>query len=448
MNGLQSYDFKKYFDDNKEEILKEIKELISIPSVLVDTPECKEAPFGIDNVRALEYMLKLGEKYGFKTYNCENVAGHIEYGEGEEVFACLCHTDVVPAIGAWTKPPFESYIKDGKIYGRGSIDDKGPAIISLYALKAIKDMGIKLNKKVRLIIGTDEESGSRGIKRYIKKVGMPDMGISPDAEFPIIYGEKGMMTLDLIYKGESDLELSGGARYNIVAPSLEVNIKDNEEEIKNKLKDLKEATVNGNKVIVEGESAHAMEPNNGKNAITIFCKCVKDVTSNKLVKFIGEKLVNTRLKDMNLDFSTEEMGDMTMNIGLISTGEVMKAGLNIRYPKGFDFDYFIKEFTKEANEYGLEVVLNSHSKPHYVDPSSDFIKKLHEAYIKYTGDEETKLKTIGGGTYARELSLGVAYGVLFPGEEEMAHQTDEFADIENLFKAGAIIASAIESICK
>ena len=443
-----NYDFKKYFEDNKEQILKEIKELIAIPSVLVDNPECKEAPFGEYNVKALKYMLNLGEKYGFKTYNCENVAGHIEYGEGEEVFACLCHTDVVPAIGDWTKPPFESYIKDGKIYGRGSIDDKGPAIISLYALKALKDMDIKLNKKVRLIIGTDEESGSRGVSRYIKKVGMPDMGISPDADFPIIYGEKGMMTLDLIYKGESDIKINGGARYNIVAPLLDVEVKDNLELYLEKLSKLEEARINENKVTVLGESAHAMEPNNGKNAITVFCKCVKDITNNNLVKFIGEKLVNTRLKDMNLNFSTEEMGDMTMNIGLISTGEYTKAGLNIRYPKGFDFDYFINEFTKQANSYGLEVVINSHSKPHYVDPNSEFIKKLHEAYIKYTGDKESKLKTIGGGTYARELSLGVAYGVLFPGEEEMAHQTDEFANIENLFKAGAIIASAIESICK
>ena len=239
-----SVDFQNYFKNHKDEILNNIKELIAIPSVLVEQPEIKDAPFGFDNVKALEYMLELGRKNGFKTYNCDNVCGHIEYGEGEEVFACLCHTDVVPAIGNWTRPPFESYIKDGKIYGRGSIDDKGPAIISFYALKALKDMNVKLNKKVRLIIGTDEESGSRCVKHYIEKVGMPDMGISPDAEFPIIYGEKGMITLDVLYNGKSDLILNGGARYNIVAPNLEIKALNNLDKYKNEIDQLKEVEIN------------------------------------------------------------------------------------------------------------------------------------------------------------------------------------------------------------
>ena len=441
--------FIKYFKDNEENIIQEIKELISIDSVLVDNPANELAPFGEGNVEALKYFLNKGKEKGFETYNCENVAGHIEYGEGEEVFAVLCHTDVVPAIGNWTKPPFESYVKDGKIYGRGSIDDKGPAVVSLYALKALKDMDIKLNKKVRLIVGTDEESGSRGVKRYIKKLGMPQMGISPDADFPIIYGEKGMMTLDLVSEGSKEISVKGGARYNIVAPSLECNLTSKSEDYKKALESLKEASINGDFVTVEGVSAHAMEPDNGKNAIVIFSKAVKDVTSNNVLKFIGDKLVNSRLKDMNLDYHTDEMGDMTMNVGLIEINEEKSSvGLNIRYPKGFDYDLFINEFSKSCEEYGLKVIVKSHSKPHYVDPNSDFIKTLHASYIKYTGDTESKLKTIGGGTYARELEMGVAYGVLFPGEVEMAHQTDEFAVVENLLKAGAIIADAIYNICK
>lgn len=448
-----SVDFQNYFKNHKDEILNNIKELIAIPSVLVEQPEIKDAPFGFDNVKALEYMLELGRKNGFKTYNCDNVCGHIEYGEGEEVFACLCHTDVVPAIGNWTRPPFESYIKDGKIYGRGSIDDKGPAIISFYALKALKDMNVKLNKKVRLIIGTDEESGSRCVKHYIEKVGMPDMGISPDAEFPIIYGEKGMITLDVLYNGKSDLILNGGARYNIVAPNLEIKALNNLDKYKNEIDQLKEAEIKDDIIYVKGVSAHAMEPENGKNAIVIFSKAVNNVTDNKLIKFIAQCLGDSRLKAMKLDYHSEEMNDMTMNVGLINTevdeqgNTKITLGLNIRYPKGFDYDTFIEEFNKQANSYGLNVIVKSHSKPHYVDPNSEFIRKLHQSYKKFTNDD-TPLKTIGGGTYARELKLAVAYGVLFPNEEELAHQTDEYADIENLLKAGEIILDAIYNICK
>ena len=258
-----------------------------------------------------------------------------------------------------------------------------------------------------------------------------------------------MITLDLVCEGSSEIAVKGGARYNIVAPSLECSINSKLDDYKKAVKDLKEAIVSNNTITVEGVSAHAMEPDNGKNAIVIFSKRVKDVTENKVLKFIGDKLVNSRLKDMKLDYHTDEMGDMTMNVGLIEINEEKSSvGLNIRYPKGFDYDAFINEFTKVSEEYGLNVVVRSHSKPHYVDPNSDFIKTLHASYIKYTGDTESKLKTIGGGTYARELEMGVAYGVLFPGEIEMAHQTDEFAVVENLLKAGAIIADAIYNICK
>ena len=183
-------DFIKYANDNKENFLNDLKELLKIDTVLVEQPEVKEAPFGYNLVKALDYMLELGKKEGFVTKNIENVAGHIEYGEGEEVIGVLCHLDVVPTGDGWTYPPFVPTIVDNKIYARGSMDDKGACISSLYALKALKESGVKLNKKIRLIFGTDEETGSRGIARYLQLEKMPDLGFSPDADYPLIYGEK------------------------------------------------------------------------------------------------------------------------------------------------------------------------------------------------------------------------------------------------------------------
>ncbi len=435
-------DFTEYFKKYKDDIIKNIIDFIAIPSVLVEQPEKELAPFGDANVDALNFILNLGKEMGFNVYNCDNVCGHIEYGEGDEVFAILCHSDVVPAIGDWDKDPFFGYVKNGKIYGRGSSDDKGPAIVSLYALKALKDMGIKVNKKIRLIIGTDEESGSRCVSRYFEKVGMPDMGISPDADFPIIYGEKGMISLDFVGINEDSnlIKAEGGARYNIVAPTASVEYK-TEISLNDVLKE-------GCRYLQLGKSAHAMEPRNGINAIVELCKKLEKVSSNKMIKFISNCLDDSRLNTIGLGFSTPEMGDMTMNVGLLNINEKeSRVGINIRYPKGLDYDKFINDLKEVASEYNLCVEVITHSTPHYVDPNCDFIKTLHASYKKYTNDN-SPLKTIGGGTYARSMKLAVAFGTLFPWEKEMAHETNEYVDIENLLKAGAIIADATYNLCK
>lgn len=431
-------DFFKEFIKYREEVIKHTIELVAINSVCVEKEVVDGVtyPFGIGNYKALEYVLKLGESLGFKTKNVEGVCGHIEYGEGEEIFAVLSHVDVVPAIGEWTNPPFEAVVRDGKIYGRGTSDDKAPAIASIFALKVIKDLGIKLNKRIRLIFGTDEETGSRGLKRYLELEEKPHYGISPDADFPIIYGEKGICTIDVLDDRKSNLKANGGVRYNVVAPGLDFDI-DNE--------DFKAKYPNLNHI--DGISAHAMEPDNGKNAIKEFAILVNDYTDSNLVHFIYDNLLNSRLKDMGLFITDKEMGDLTMNMGLLEIDDKSKLGLNIRYPHNLDFKEFYKKFENKVNEYGLKCVLRNNSKPHYVDPNSDFIKTLHQSYIKYTNDY-SPLKTIGGGTYAREFENGVAFGVLFPGEVEMAHETDEFISIESLMKAGAIITDAIVSIGK
>lgn len=433
-------DFMKEYLKYQDEIIKHTKNLVAINSTCVENEVVDGVcyRFGIGNFKALEYVLKLGEEFGFQTKNVEGVCGHIEYGEGDEIFAVLCHVDVVPAIGNWTDDPYHPVVRDGKIFGRGTSDDKGPAIAAIFALKTLKDLGIKLNKRVRLIFGTDEETGSRGLRRYLEVEERPDYGISPDADFPIIYGEKGICGIDLVYNGKSNLKAKGGARYNIVAPSLDFEI-DNEE--------FKKKYPNEEGVYhVKGISAHAMEPDNGKNAIKEFAILVKDYTDNPLIRFINDNLLNTRLKDMGLSCTDKEMGDLTMNMGLLEINEKSFLGMNIRYPHNLNFEEFFLKFKNKAKEYDLDCILGNNSKPHYVDPNSNFIKILHQSYIKYTNDY-SPLKTIGGGTYAREFEKGVAFGVLFPGEVEMAHETDEFIKIDSLMKAGAIITDAIYSVC-
>ncbi len=437
------YDFKSEYLKYKDEIIKNTMELIKIPSVLVENEEVngRVYPFGINNKIALDRFLELASSMGFVTKNVEGVCGHVEYGEGEEIFAVLCHLDVVPADGEWKNPPFSPWIEDGKIFGRGSSDDKGPAVASLYALKVLKDLNVKLKRRIRLIVGTDEETGSRGLIRYLEAEENPTLGISPDADFPIIYGEKGIASFELTKKNDSGIEAYGGVRLNVVAPWCKFKYQ-NCEDCLNK-QNFKE---DNGYYYIEGKSAHAMEPNNGLNAIKEFVSYIHDKTDDLFIKFIYDKLMDTRLKDMNLNVTDEEMGDLTMNIGVLEMKEESKLLINFRYPKNLDFEKFFEEFSSQAKEYGVEVKCLHNMTYHYVDPKSEFITSLYESYLRY--EKPSPLKTIGGGTYARHINNGVAFGVMFPGEIEMAHEPNEFISIDSLLRAGVIITDAIYNVNK
>lgn len=435
---------EKEYIKYKDEIIKHTINLINIPSVLKENEEYegKVYRFGYNNKKALDYFLALAKEMGFEVKNVEDVCGHVEYGEGEEIFACLCHLDVVPADGQWDNPPFEAIVKDNKIYGRGSSDDKAPAVAALYALKVLKDNNIKLKRRVRLIVGIDEETGSRGLKRYLEVEEKPSLGISPDADFPIIYGEKGITSFNIIGPNESGIKGKGGVRYNVVAPWVTT-----EKENLDFLKENSTIRIVDNQYYLEGKSAHAMEPDNGINAIKEFVKLCYHKVNSKFIDFIYENLMNSRLKDMSLDITDDEMGDLTMNIGLMEMSEKCMLGINIRYPRNLDFDSFLNKFKEKANKYGLEVECLANIKPHYVNPNSVFIQTLYNSYKKYTNDN-APLKTIGGGTYARDIPNGVAFGVKFPDEEEMVHEANEFIRIDSLMKAGIILTDAIMNVNK
>lgn len=435
---------------NQDQLISNMQDLLRIDSVLIENPNSKDAPFGEGIRKSLDFLLELGKKYGFKTKNINNVAGHIEYGDGEEIIGILCHVDVVPALGKWKHPPFSATIEDDKIYARGAIDDKGPAICSLFALKILKDLNYKPNKRIRLIIGTDEETAWRCMDEYFKVCEMPEFGFSPDANFPLIYGEKGLMSIDLENSEKSNINFNAGERYNVVPDEATVSIdKDIKEEFNQFLKSENLQGEYHEKIILYGKSAHAMEPRLGINAAIKLSQFLKNYTSNQLVRFISEKLIDSRFKNMGLDFSDPEMKDLTVNVAIVKINEDYgKVGLNLRYPINWDKNDFLNKFIHQAQEYNINVKVVSDKKPHYVDPNDPLVKVLHNAYIEYTNDIKSPLLTIGGGTYARALKKGVAFGVVFPGREDVVHQVDEYIIIDDAIKATAIITKAIHDLAK
>lgn len=445
-------DFLKAIQGYQNDLVNDLVKILQMNTIATEQLDNKDAPFG-DNLKdALIKVLELGESFGFKTKNIDNVAGHIEYGEGEEIIAILCHLDVVPTGDGWTYPPFSGTIVGDKIYARGALDDKGPLMSSLYAMKLLKDKGIKLNKRVRLIIGTDEESGSRCVKHYLTVEEQPTMGFSPDANFPLIYGEKGIMSIDIIDKQKEDqFTLTSGDRYNIVPDqatfTTTIDVKtaftkycqDNNFKYK----------IDNQDYYLYGKSSHAMEPEKGVNAFVNLAKFLKNHSDNQLVKFVGERLIDTRFNEINENFTDQEMGDLTVNVANASLNvNGGKVGLNLRYPINWDKEGFIKRFASLANEYNLEIKVISDSKPHYISPNSQFIKTLHNAYIKYTNDTTSPLQTIGGGTYAREINNAVAFGMLMPGRDDVVHRVDEYVHISDLLTAAAIYAEAVYQLGK
>ncbi len=185
-------------ENRKQDLLADTQSLLKIKSVLDEENQTDTAPFGVGVKEALEYMLNLGEKDGFTVKNVDHVAGHIEMGEGEELLGILCHVDVVPEGDGWSSDPYGAEIRDGKIFARGAIDDKGPTMAAYYAMKVIKELGLSLNKRVRMIIGTDEESNWRCVNHYFEVEEMPTVGFAPDADFPIINAEKGIWDFAIV----------------------------------------------------------------------------------------------------------------------------------------------------------------------------------------------------------------------------------------------------------
>lgn len=471
---MTSIQWMKEVEKREADLIKDAQELLKIKSVLDEENATAEAPLGEGVKEALEFLLQLGEKDGFTAKNVGNLAGHLEFGQGDEIVGILCHVDVVPEGDGWTSDPFGAEIRDGKIFARGAIDDKGPTMAAYYAMKIVKELGLPLNKRVRMIIGTDEESNWRCVDHYFEHEEMPAMGFAPDADFPIIYAEKGIADYDLVYKPagtentEYDAEVidfSSGRRYNMVPDFARASlvVMQGQTDFVQRFEDYKKqndlqgkAHVESGKLVLEleGISAHGMEPNNGKNAglhmANFLSQMNLDGNSAKFFQFVSKYLCkDSRGKELGIAYTDDITGDLTVNVGKLSyTSENGgRAGLNMRYPVTTKLEITKEILNGLLEQEGFKIENFSNSNPHHVDENDFLIQTLKKVYEEQTG-EKAELISIGGGTYARSLKSGVAFGPLFPGRPDIAHQKDEYMIIEDLLRATAIYAQAIYELAR
>jgi succinyl-diaminopimelate desuccinylase len=451
--------FEQFVEDHKEEMIRSLQGLLQIPSVKDASSPGK--PFGAQVGASLDFVLELAHRYGFVTENVDGFAGHVEYGEGDDYIAVLSHLDVVPAGSGWTYPPFAAEIHDEKIYARGAIDDKGPAMSSMWALIALKQAGIMPKRKIRLIFGLDEESDWQCMAHYFSKQPMPLGGFTPDADFPLIFAEKGLTTIRYDIKADADamnprvIQFEGGHRVNMVpdyamatvdcyseTAALEWEQKLRKETHQRQIEcDL---DVNGDhiRITVHGVSAHGSTPDLGVNAIVQLATLIscQPVANGTMWRAIAAQ--DTAGKNLGIEAADEITGSLTSNLGraYLENGSYVFL-FNIRYPVDVEQEELLRRSQAYVSDK-WKISFEENMPPLYVPKDSAVVQSLLEVYETYTGDTVRPL-AIGGATYARAIPNAVAFGALFPGQPDVAHQKDEYWSLVDYFKCVQIYAHAM-----
>ena len=420
---------------NNTEFLQDLKTLISFKTV--SAPAEENAPFGKENLKALEFFLKKAQDFGFETINYDNYAGEVCFGEGEEL-GIIGHLDVVPTGIGWDSNPYELVEKDGFLFARGIMDDKGPCLLALYALKELKDSGIKVNKKFRLFVGCNEETGWQDFEYLKTKTTMPEYGFSPDGNFPVGYAEKGITVVSFsIPKLKKFHSLSGGTVINAVC-DYACCIAD-EDGIDSELLAKHGLKLNGNKIESFGKSAHGSTPHLGKNALQPLFAYFLDMGED--VKNIYDFVICDKKKVCDIK---NEQGNITVSPDLIcETEDKVIISCDCRIPAPID----PKDIYKIFDTFGIDYTYDSRHEPMMVDKDGWFVQTLASAYNEVMGENKAPI-TMGGCSFARCFKKGCAFGPDFKTYDTNIHDANERVKKEDLFKAYEIYKKTIFDLAK
>lgn len=456
-------DIKKYIDTHFDEVLKSIIEIIRIKTVKAD--RAGDAPYGEELKKGLNKVLEIAQGLGFKVKNLDNYIGYAEYGEGEEYIAILGHIDVVPEgdEASWSVPPYKGCVVNNQLTARGAIDNKAPIISALYSLKAVVDTHPEFNKRVRIIFGTNEESGDEDIKYYLAREKEPKYAFTPDGRFPVIFSEKGIYTFSfrkkIQWKDSKIVEIKAGTRSNIVPEKCIAKVRNiSKETVETALKKMRsltkaEYTVNyegdTTEIICTGVSAHASSPHKGVNALLGMYKFLnliigKEDAAKGFISFIsgyigessdGEKL---GIKTVN-----EEVGNLTISAGITNIlNDELFVKFNIRYPASIDEKTLDLRLKTAGEKEGIVFFKENHNAPLYFEKTRPLVKELQEIYVNVTGRDEEPA-ALGGGTYAKLMPNTVAFGPNFKEYNGKPHSFDECMDLDMLKQGMEIYARAI-----
>ncbi len=469
MNKIIDEKIDLWIEENKNYLIEKWIELARIPSIKGESED--NAPFGLNCAKALDYSADLFTDNGFESLVYKNSGYALaNYGEGNKSIGLFCHSDVVPVGDGWIyTEPFEPIIKDGALIGRGVEDNKSGIIASLSALKFFKDNNIKLNNKLTVFIGSNEESGMEDIKNYINSHMMPDISIVPDADFPCSVGEKGIYRF--IAESENGFmdvtEFNGGEAFNIVLDSITVKIKFSTElyfEIEEKIKSDDRFNLSHNNqeliLIAKGVAKHASIPEGSVNAAVIVSEllsCCNSLNENdrNIFASIKEIISSYYGEGIGVVHEDENFGKMTSVNGICKlNGNKPQLSFDVRYGNTLDGAYLVKESEKTLNKKGFIVKNKVNTEGFAIDKNSVFPEIFEKVYENVTGDKKKRVY-MSGGTYARKLKNAFSIGTYaftknrigtvmeMPAGHGGAHQCDEMIDIEAFFVAVKILIHCI-----
>ncbi|WP_195416030.1 dipeptidase PepV [Enterocloster citroniae] len=459
-----------FIDSHREDMIEDICRLCRINSE--KTPYTEGKPYGEGTFEALQAALSMAEGYGFSITNYDNYVGTADLNDKESQLDILAHLDVVPAGEGWTETSaYEPVVKDGKLFGRGTADDKGPAVAALYAMRAVKELGIPLNKNVRLILGTDEECGSSDIAYYYDKEKEAPMTFSPDAEFPVINIEKGRLEghFHAEFKASEAVprlvKVEAGIKANVVPGKAKATVEGIDlATLETLAEEMKAETsisfgFEGSfpvfRITAQGEGAHASTPQEGKNALTglllyltrlPLAECGQMDAVKALVELFPHG--DTCGKAAGIAMEDELSGALTLAFSMLTVSSDSLEGIfDSRCPICSNEDNVLRTVKKNMADKGVTLENETMVPPHHVDGNSRFVKTLLACYEEYTGLQGS-CESTGGGTYVHHLKNGVAFGAALPDTDNRMHGADEFAVVDELVVSAKIFAQAIVELCR
>ncbi|MBR2553742.1 MAG: Sapep family Mn(2+)-dependent dipeptidase, partial [Aeriscardovia sp.] len=406
---------------------------------------------------ALAEALSIAERMGFRTKNLDNYCGYAEIGEGDDIIGLVAHLDVVPEGDGWKSDPFTMIREGDVVYGRGVSDDKGGAIASLYTLQMIRELGLPLNKRIRVLMGCNEESGSACMAHYNEVEEPITIGFTPDGSFPGIYGEKGMISMSCFSKNTKILSMEGGFVTNAVCHHC-VTIVPTDAVDEDKLKDaLAKTPLVDFSVVREGDAfvidaqgiaAHASTPLLGVNAASFTMKALKEAgMDDDFVDYYNEHIGTTcDGEGYNLKIE-DEYGNLTLNNGIVRmTDGCIECTIDIRVPVTYQEEQLRELVKNRLEDEKGKTVVNSIGKPLFFPKDSPMVKALQDAYVKVTGDSDSPLLVIGGGTYAKSIPGIIAFGCEFPGVDNHIHDANERLEVRELLLQVEIYTEAVKNL--